>query len=108
MLTNCAMVNALKTTTGSNLGLDPRFVTKRRNYFDTQELESVKIDRNRLMLYPSLGAEATNAKKNHAFNVVCAAFTAKRRIDIEDGIIVAASYLKCATQISSALKDVVS
>ena len=69
------MANALKTTTSANLGLDPWFVTKRRNHFDMQELKSVNIDRNHLMLYPSLGAGATDAEKTHAFNVARAAFT---------------------------------
>ena len=60
------------------LTLDPGFVTKRRNHFKMQELESVNIDRNPLMLYPPLRAEASDVEKTHAFKVARAAFTTKR------------------------------
>ena len=56
-LANTLMVAA----TGANVALNPRFVTKRRNHFIMQDLEAVKIDRKRLMLYPSLEAEASDA-----------------------------------------------
>ena len=103
------MANALMAAaTGVNLGLDSRFVTKRRNHFVMQDLELVKIHRKRLMLHPPLGAEASNAEKTHSFNISRAAFNTERRITIEDSLIVAASHLNCATQMSSALADVVS
>ena len=64
------MANALTAaTTGANLTLDPCFVTKRRNNFITQDLEAVKIDCKRLMLYPPLEAEALDAEKKHSFNI---------------------------------------
>ena len=73
------------------LTLDPRFITKRRNHFKMQELESVNIDRNPLMLYPPLRAEASDVEKTHTFKVARAAFTTKRRSAIEEGLIVAAA-----------------
>ena len=64
------MANALTAAaTGANAALDPNFVTKRRNHFIMQDLEAVKIDRKRLMLYPSLGAEASDAEETHSFNI---------------------------------------
>ena len=60
------------------------------------------------MLYPSLGAEASDAEKTHSFNIARAAFNTEQRITIEDGLIVAASRLNCSTQMSSALAEVVS
>ena len=73
-----------------------------------QDLEAVKIDHKRLMLYPSLGVEVSDAEKTHSFNIARAAFNTEQRITIEDGLIVDASCLNCATQMSSALAEVVS
>ena len=103
------MVNALTAAaTGANVALDPRFVTRQRNHFVMQDLEAVKIDRKRLMLYPTLGAEASDAERTHSFNIARAALKTERRITIEDGLILAASRLNCSTQMSSALAEVVS
>ena len=103
------MANALTAAaTSANVTLDPRFVTKQRNHFDMQDLEAVKINRKRLVLYPTLGAEASDAEKTHSFNIARAAFNTERQITIEDGLIVATSRLNCATQMSSALAEVVS
>ena len=80
------MVNALTAAaTGANVALDPRFVTRQRNHFVVQDLAAVKIDRKRLMLYPTLGAEASDAERTHSFNIARAAFKTERRITIEDG-----------------------
>ena len=94
--------------TRSSHPLDPRFITKRRNHYEIQELEVVKIDRTRINLYPSLGADATDAEKTHSFNIAKAAFTSKRRISTEDGLVATASRLNCHTQMSSAISEVVS
>ena len=94
--------------TGANVALDPRFVTKSRNHFVMQDLEAVKIDRQRLVLYPTLGAEASDAERTHSFNIARVALKTERRITIEDGLILAASRLNCSTQMSSALAEVVS
>ena len=103
------MANALKAAaTGANVGLNHRFMTKQRNHFVMQDLEVVKIDRQRFMMYPSLGAEASDSVKTHSFNIARAAYNTERRITIEDGLIVAASRLNCATQMLSALAEVVS
>ena len=60
------IANALTAAaTGDNVALNPRFVTRQRNHFVMQDLEAVKIDRKRLMLYPTLGAEASDAEQTH-------------------------------------------
>ena len=99
MASQLGMAAALQTAAGSNLVMDPWFITKRRNHFKMQDLETVKVDQTCLQLYPAGGAEATDAEKNHAFNVARAAFAAERRITIEDGLVVAASRLNYATQL---------
>ena len=92
------MANALTAVaTGANVALDPRFVTRQRNHFVMQYLEAVKIGRKRLMLYPTLGAEALDAERTHSFNIARAPLKTERRITIEDGLILAASRLNCLT-----------
>ena len=72
------------------------------------DLEVGKIDRKRLMLYPTLGAEASDAEQTHSFNIARAVLKTERRITIKDGLILAASRLNCSTQMSSALAQGVS
>ena len=97
------MANALTAAaTGANVAIDSSFVIKQRNHFVMQDLEAVKIDRKRLMLYPSLRAEASDAEKTHSFNIARAAFNTEQRITIEDGLILAASCLNYSTQMTSA------
>ena len=62
---NSIAAATLTVANKSNLGMDPRFITKRKNYYEMQELEAVKIDRTHLNLYPSIGAKATDAKKTY-------------------------------------------
>ena len=103
------MVNALMVAaTSANVVLDPRLLTRQRNHFVLQDLEAVKIDWKRLMLYPTLGAEASDAERTHSFNTARAALKTERRITTEDGLILAASRLNCSTHMSSALAEVVS
>ena len=57
------MAAATRTAAGtSNLGTDPRFIAKRRNYFEMQESETVVVDRARLRPYTAVGAEATDIR----------------------------------------------
>ena len=83
--------------TRSSCPLDPRFISKHRKHYDIQELEVVKLDRTRINLYPTLGANTTDAEKTHSFNIAKAAFTSEWRISTEYGLVATASKLNCHT-----------